>query len=97
MLPLIISKQSSPLLHSATIHSFLTLPSNFTLMLTDKLVSSSNQVSVSRKEPVQYTVKPIYKDHPMDQHNVVLIQWVNNTGGITMVPGSYNQVVFIYR
>ncbi len=55
---------------------------------------------------LQYTVKLVYKDHPRDQRNVVLIhRWSLYEGLIawkvyTMGPvkcGLYKQVVFIYR
>ncbi len=43
------------------------------------------------------TVKLVYKDHPRDQQNVVLIRaWKAYTRG-TVQCGLYKQVVFIYR
>ncbi len=53
-----------------------------------------------------YTVKFVYKDHPRDQQNVVLIhRWALYAGSIAwkIYPrgpakcGLYKQVVFIYR
>ena len=55
-----------------------------------------------------YTVKlvPVYKDHPRDQQNMVLIhRWSLYAGSITLQVyawgpakcGLYKQVVFIYR
>ncbi len=55
---------------------------------------------------VAITVKLVYKDHPRDQQNVVLIhRWSLYAGSITWKGytwgpvncGLYKQVVFIYR